>query len=87
MDLAFEVLLSRNMRYLRIAAGPNSEDDSVKQAVRCIVHYPLLAFLIANQLRHLGVEFGSLLETAAAPQLLDLGDNLLAVRVTLLPFD
>ena len=83
-DFSLEVLLTRQRGHLGIAACANSSDHAVKASVLWVVDDPA-PVLILIHLLEFGLELSLLLQTIFLPQLLDLADNLLAIRIPICP--
>lgn len=82
--LALEVLHAGHRRHLRLSAGPDRRDDSLEPPVGGIVDDPS-AILVLVYLIDLCVELGLRVQTVVLPEMSDLTDDLLAVRISTLP--
>lgn len=69
-----------------ITTGPNGRYNSFETAIGWVIDDPASLPVLRDR-RDTCIELCALLQTVALPQLRDLGNNLLAVGVTLAPFD
>jgi hypothetical protein len=85
VDLTLKLVHALHVWHFRGAACTNGGNDTVESSLRRIVDNPSSLFLV--NLFHLCVESRALLQAVVVEELLHLGDNLFAVRVSFLPLD
>lgn len=84
--LAIRTEIRFDHRCTYITTAPNGRYNSFEAAIGWIIDDPASLPVLYNR-RDTRIELRAFLQTVALPQLRDLGNNLLAVRVSLTPFD
>lgn len=86
VNLALEFVLSRNMRHLSISTCTNCSNDAFESSQRRVVDDPAAIGVLIDFLDS-SIETGFRFERVFLPKLRDLGYDLLAVGIAVVPVD